>query len=68
MMKKFKAFLTVELSADVVAKDEKDAAEILRRCISCGEISGINENGVYSAKNVVVKRYWGGGNEVKETK
>ena len=67
-MKKFKGFLTIELSADVIAKDEEDVVEILRRCVSCGEISGIREDGVYSAKNVVVKRYWGGGNEVKDKK
>lgn len=65
-MKTYKVFLTMEFTADVQAANEDEARELLRRCVSCSEIRGCNGNGVYYAKNIKVKRYWGGGNEVDD--
>ena len=65
MMKKYKAFLTMEITADVQAKDEDSAREALRRAITFNQISGYI-NGSFDVKNIEVKRYWGGGKEVKD--
>ena len=64
-MKKYKTFLTMEITADVKAKDEDSAREALRRAVSFDEISGYC-NGSYDVKNIEIKRYWGGGKEVKD--
>lgn len=62
-MPKYKAYLTMEFTADVQAKDEDSAREALRRAVTFDEISGYCD-GSYDVKNIVVKRYWGGGNEI----
>jgi len=63
-MPKYKAFLTMEFTADTVAKSEDEAREALRRCISHEEKSGYCNGASYDVKNIEVKRYWGGGNEI----
>ena len=63
-MKKYKAFLTMEITADVTAKDEDSTREALRRAVTFNQISGYSNGSFFDVKNIEVKRYWGGGKEM----
>ena len=62
-MKTYKAYLTMEFTADVKAANEEEAREALRRAVEFSEISGYANGSAYDVQNIEVKRYWGGGNE-----
>lgn len=62
-MKNWKVFLTMEFTAEVEADTEDEARDFLANAIEYGgkkEIKGLRQ-----INNAVVKRYWGGANEVK---
>ena len=66
-MKKYKVFLTMEFEADVQEENEAAARDLVARQINfSSEVCGCKEAGVYYAKNIRLKRYWGGGNLVKD--
>ena len=60
-MKKYKAYLTMEFTAEVEADTEDEARDILANRIDYG--GGCQSWG--RIQNAKVKRYWGGGNEIK---
>ena len=63
-MKKYKAYLTMEITADVQEENEDKARDLLAKQIEFSEVRGIKNAGIYYVKNIKVKRYWGGGNEI----
>ena len=63
-MKKYKAFLTMEITADVQEENEDKARDLLAKQIQFSEVRGIKDAGIYYAKNIKIKRYWGGGKEM----
>ena len=63
-MKKYKAFLTMEFTADVQEENEDKARDLLAKQIQFSEVRGIKDAGIYYAKNIKIKRYWGGGKEM----
>ena len=63
-MKKYKAYLTMEFTADVEAINEDEAREALRRAVSIDDVCGYCNGTEYSVENVKIVRYWGGGNEI----
>lgn len=61
-MKKWNVYLTMEFTATVEADTEDEARDFLANTIEYGgkkEIKGLRQ-----INNAVVKRYWGGGNEI----
>lgn len=63
-MKKYKVYLTMEFTATVEADTEDEARDFLANAIEYGgkkEIKGLRQ-----INNAVVKRYYGGGNEILE--
>jgi len=63
-MKKYKAFLTMEITADVQEENEDEARDLLAKQIKFSEVRGIKDAGIFYAKNIKIKRYWGGGKEM----
>lgn len=61
-MKKYKVFLTMEFTADVEADTEEEARDMFANRIHYG--GGCRSWG--KIKKAKVKRYWGGGKEVKD--
>ena len=60
-MPKYKVFLTMEFTAEVEAESEDEAREILKNRVVYG--CGFESWG--RTKDIKLKRYWGGGDEVK---
>ena len=61
-MKKWNVYLTMEFTATVEADTEEEARDELANRISYG--GGCRSCGLI--QNAKVKRYWGGGKEVKD--
>lgn len=61
-MKQYKIFLTMEFEAVVEADTEEEARDMFANRIDYG--GGCRSWG--KIKNAKVKRYWGGGKEVKD--
>ena len=59
-MKKYKAYLTMEFTADVQASDEDSARDTLAEFIQNGYKPFYSP----AISNIEVKRYWGGGNVI----
>lgn len=64
MKKKYKTYLTMEIEGIVEAENEEDARDTLEDYIE----SGMPHYKGVQIKIWEVKRYWGGGNEVKDGK
>lgn len=64
MPKKWKVFLTMEYSAEVEAETEEKAVENLQAYVFYG---GIRNPAIWENINkVILKKWWGGANEVKK--